>query len=478
MTRRPLRAVLALLAALACLYAGGRAVAGVSGQDLISAGLPADLAGYAGRVSASEGNWTSVNQFGCAGAFQFCPETLSRYYTGSRDAFLASPGAQVDAFVRYSKDQWALADRNGLTAAIGKTVCDEKGSCATITESSILMACQFGCGTGGKLDAYVKNGFNCSGPNNTRDGNGRSVCSYLVRGSGFDVASVSNGKPFQSGAISCLASLSGGPQSLASPFDPASGIGIAGGGGASVLAGQSGTATWQPGGAGASNSVVVAAQDGSYRSTYSGMSTLNGGLDTTPPTVTAGTPLGQLGPDGAPQFGVALAVRRDVLARAGAAGRTGADTGAAAGSLTAGALGSAVDGSYFSVNPETFLSGRIPVLPSAIGANPQAFAGRADTAMTLPTTCAVDPASIARSGPGSTGSGPSVAGGASGLAGYRTGSLDFAAVEAAADRRGLFLDLARIRADGLRLSARGAGAGDGLQSTLAHLLLLEGELRR
>lgn len=474
-----LRAALAALAVLAGLVLGAApAPAAVSVQDLASAGAQPDFARYLAQVSASEGNWTSVNQFGCVGAFQFCPGTFERYYNGTKDAFLDSPSAQVDAYVRYSRDQWALAGRNGLTSAIGKTVCDDRGNCATITESSILMACQFGCGAGGKLDAFVKNGFSCNGPNNTRDGNGLSVCSYLVRGSGFDIAAVTGSSPAPSGAIACLASLSNGPQSLAAPFEADGGIGIAGGAGFSVLAGNAGTATWQPGGSSAA-SVVVAAPDGSYRTSYSNLSLLNANLDATPPSVAAGTILGLMGADGGPpRFTVSLAVRRDVLQRAGLSGRAGANTGTDGGALSASALASAADGTYYSVNPETFLSGRIPIQPEALQGDPAAFAGRTDTSMTLPTTCAPDPASVARTPAASTGTGPSVDGGTAGVAGYRTGGADFAAEEAAADRRGLFLDLTRLRADGLRMSVRSAWASDGLQSTLAHLLLLEGELRR
>ena len=470
-------AVLATVAALA--LAGTTARAAVSVQDLVAAGASPDFARYAAQVSASEGGWSSVNAYGCAGAFQFCPATLQRYYNGSQASFLNSPAAQVAAFQRYSADQWALAQRNGLTSAIGKTVCDDNGRCATVTESSILMACQFGCGAGGKLDAFVKNGYNCTGPNNTRDANGVSACTYLARGAGFDVAAVTSNHTSPSGAVACLVSLSTGAQALASPFNPGSGIGIAGDAGASVLAGHGGTAAWQPGGEGAASSVTVTSADGAYRTAYANLSTLDAGLDTAPPSVSAGTVLGQVGLDGgSPGFGVSMAVRQDVLKRAGLAGRTGADTGTAGGALSAGALASAADGTYYSVNPESFLSGRIPIQPDAVRSNPDAFAGRADTAMTLPTTCAPDPASIARTGSGSTGMGPSVDGGTNGLAGYRTGGADFAAQEAGSDTRGLMLDMARLRADDLRLSARNAWTADGLQSTLAHLIVLQEALRR
>ncbi|GCC44275.1 hypothetical protein chiPu_0028075, partial [Chiloscyllium punctatum] len=48
------------------------------------------------------------------------------------------------------------------------------------------MACQFGCGSNGKLANYVASG-DCNA-RNVKDGNGVSVCTYLVRGAGYDVS--------------------------------------------------------------------------------------------------------------------------------------------------------------------------------------------------------------------------------------------------------------------------------------------------
>jgi hypothetical protein len=48
------------------------------------------------------------------------------------------------------------------------------------------MACQFGCGANGKLANYAAGG-NCDA-SNVKDGNGVSVCSYLIRGAGYDVS--------------------------------------------------------------------------------------------------------------------------------------------------------------------------------------------------------------------------------------------------------------------------------------------------
>jgi hypothetical protein len=174
------------------------AQAGETAVSLMNAGMSADCADYAANVSGSEGNFGSVsktiNGTTCYGAFQFCvgssSDTLSRYYDGTPSQFLNDPKAQVAAWMAYQNDQWSLAQRNGLTSAVGQRVC-YGGECATITQSSILKACQFGCGKGGKLDNFVKAGFDCNAAG-TKDGNGTSVCKYLISGAGFNVACITN----------------------------------------------------------------------------------------------------------------------------------------------------------------------------------------------------------------------------------------------------------------------------------------------
>ncbi|WP_349963414.1 acyltransferase [Rhizobium sp. ZPR3] len=171
------------------------AFAGESAVSLLNAGMPADCAEYASNVSHSEGNFDSispaVNGTRCYGAFQFCDSgTLQRYWSGSRADFLASPSAQVTAWQGYERSEWAAAQKNGLTNMIGQQVCYQ-GTCATITQSSILKACQFGCGAGGKLDNLAKAGLDCNAAG-TRDGAGTSVCSYLISGAGYNVGCITN----------------------------------------------------------------------------------------------------------------------------------------------------------------------------------------------------------------------------------------------------------------------------------------------
>jgi len=160
-------------------------LAGESAANLVAAGMPANCAPFAAKVSAAEGNFGTTNQHRCLGAFQFCPGTFERYYNGSAQSFLDDPQAQVAAWSKYERDSWSQAERNGLTSLVGQQVC-HGGRCATIDQSAILMACQFGCGKGGKLANYAASG-DCNA-RNVKDGNLVSVCSYMIKGAGYDAS--------------------------------------------------------------------------------------------------------------------------------------------------------------------------------------------------------------------------------------------------------------------------------------------------
>lgn len=163
------------------------ASASVSPEEMIQYGMPPGLASHAASVSASEGNWDSVNQHGCAGAFQFCPATRSEYYSGSRSDFINDPSAQVDAWLGYQDRQWELASNNGYTDLIGQEIC-HGGQCGTVTASGILKACQFGCAQSGALGNFYRTG-NCNDPR-SQDGNNVSACRFLLEGSGNNVEDV------------------------------------------------------------------------------------------------------------------------------------------------------------------------------------------------------------------------------------------------------------------------------------------------
>ena len=180
---------LALALALAVTLAAAPASrASVSAGDLIENGMPPGFAEYAANVTASEGNWRSQNQYGCLGAFQLCPGTFERYYSGSPESFLRSERDQVRAWMAYQRDEWDSAKRLGLDSLVGENICHQ-GKCATVTQSSILKACQFGCqSVNGKLGSYLQTG-SCDA-RGSKDGNGVSVCRYLISGAGYDVAAV------------------------------------------------------------------------------------------------------------------------------------------------------------------------------------------------------------------------------------------------------------------------------------------------
>ena len=172
-------------AGLALCLSSALSFAGESAASLTSAGIPANCAPFAAKVSAAEGNFGTTNQYGCLGAFQFCPGTFERYYSGSAQSFLNDPQAQVAAWTRYQQNSWSQVQKNGMGSLVGQQVCSG-GRCATIDQSAILMACQFGCGKGGKLSSYAASG-DCNA-RNVKDGNGVSVCTYLVKGAGYDAS--------------------------------------------------------------------------------------------------------------------------------------------------------------------------------------------------------------------------------------------------------------------------------------------------
>lgn len=179
------------------------ALAGESAVSLMAAGMPSACAEYAANVSKSEGNFSSVspavNGVICYGAFQFCNSgTFQEFYGGAPQQFLSDPSAQVQAWIPYQQREWTKAQNGGLTSAIGQEVC-HGGICAVVTQSSILKACQFGCGKGGKLANLVRNGMDCSAPG-TADGAGTSVCKYLVSGAGYDVSCITN----SSDGVNCI----------------------------------------------------------------------------------------------------------------------------------------------------------------------------------------------------------------------------------------------------------------------------------
>jgi len=380
----------------------------VSTGELIEAGMPSGLAEFASAVTSSEGDWTSVNQFGCAGAFQFCPSTRIRYHAGSLDSFLLSPSAQVSAYQRYMSDEWDLASRNGFTNLVGQQVC-WGGSCRTITQSSIIKGCQFGCAYHGALGRYYRTG-DCD---QARDGNGVSVCTYLIHGAGYDVSGITGepepGPMLAGGVGTCFDRdlMSAAGLRITSPMGVdrtgrASagyhlGLDIANdeGAGAHVYAGVPGTVVMSA--ANRTNSVFIETPDGRQRIGY-----LHGrarrvaqGDRVLPDTVVITQ--GDTGAPGAVHLHLEVHVAGEVMASLGeAAGRVwplqNRETffGSKGNSGLSGAsLEGAAPAPFYVVNPETYLHSRLPFTSTVLSAEQYARQGfsRPD-GLTLEPTCA------------------------------------------------------------------------------------------
>lgn len=514
MVRKLGRWLSVLFLMLLTVGASAAIAASVSSSSMSQAGMNADLAQYAAAVSGNEGNWSSVGTttlsngtvVRCYGAFQFCDNgTLQRYYNGTGDQFRHDPAAQVTAYKSYMSDNWAAAQRNGLTSAVGKSAC-WNGKCVTVTNSSILMACQFGCGSSSKLANYVKNGYSCDGVFSTSDGKGTSVCKYLVTGANYNVSAVTGQSNDTMTGTQCLAALTSGQLSLAVPYGTQrTGEGTGGqewnshaigltstatttdGNAPEVLAGIAGNATWHPSSAPGGGSVVITAPDGSAKVTYSGLSGVDAAMNKASPTVSQSQKIGlmtvnqaQGSSSGTPGFNIALELSGAALKAAGLSPRAGdavpcpTCTTSNSGNSAVGSdkLADAGARTYYYVNPETFLNHAISVSPQAQRAYPQAFTGRSSTS-TLPTTCSASPEELAKAGAPSGGTGSSEDGGLGGVAGYRNGSDDFPAVFAAEAERALFSEWSHSIADDLRIKARDSEARDVTDNAVAHLGIIE-----
>jgi len=192
----PPRVVMLIAGAVSSLFLlTSVVIAGETIDSLLRAGMPFVCAPFGAAVSASEGKFSTVNQYGCVGAFQFCPATLANYYDKSAGEFLAHPGDQVTAWLHYQRDQWKIAVNNHLNSLLGRIVCHGMlgniKRCSVIHDSAIIMACQFGCGKLGKLANYLK-GQDCEA-REVKDGNLVSVCDYILRGAGYDVSCFTGG---------------------------------------------------------------------------------------------------------------------------------------------------------------------------------------------------------------------------------------------------------------------------------------------
>ena len=457
--------------------------AGVSRSELVAAGMPANLADFASVVSAAEGNWDSVNQYGCAGAFQFCPDTRRRYSTYSVENFLATPSEQVSAYRRYMTDEWRLAQRMGYTSLIGQNVCWD-GRCATITASSIIMACQFGCASMGALGRFYRSA-DC---NQARDGNGMSVCTYLIRGAGYDVSAVT-GTPEPSVLVAdittCLQrdvfTMAGA--AVSSPFGvDRTGRASAGyhlgldlvnsaGRGDLVFAGLDGRVVNSTGDR--TNTVFIETSDGRQRIGYLHGQARRVALGDAVLADTVVITMGDTGSPGAVHLHLEVHVSGEVMASLGeAAGRVwplGSRTAFFGDKGSSGLMGAALEGNapaaFYVVNPETYLHTRIPFRPALLTSYASQGLNRPD-GLTLEPTCSPSADMVMRGGVASNNGGATPGGGWAEFGTAAAGNMQVLVNMAASDGRDATIQYGQAAIGDARL---GVGSRDNSRMRTAML---------
>lgn len=465
------------------------AQAKVTSSELVAAGMPPDLVEFALAVSASEGNWTSLNQYSCAGAFQFCPATRRRYYEGTLEEFLASPKAQVSAYRRYMADEWRLAQSNDFDDLIGKEVCF-KNKCAIITQSSIIKGCQFGCAYGGALGRYHRTG-DCS---KAVDGNGVSVCTYLIRGAGYNVSSVTGsvdpGATPSGGAGTCFdRDLMGGTVVVTSPFGvdrtgrSSSGyhlgldLASSNGRGTAVYAGVPGKVVMSV--SNSTNAVFVETPDGRQRVGY-----LHGDARrvSTGDNILSDTVVitqGDAGSKGAIHLHLEVHIAGEVVASLGeSVGRvwplknrqTFFGSKASSG-LSGASLGDAAPAPFYVVNPETYLYSRLKFRESLLSVEQYKKQGfsRPD-GLTLEPTCAPTTAWLG-GGMRSTNGGLNSSGGVTDFAAALIGNSQTLANVAASDARDALIQYGQAAIGSAKLSGTDYQARRAQLSSLVGLIL-------
>lgn len=124
----------------------------------------------------SRGDYTSVNQYGYMGKYQFGKETLRMIGVHNADTFMEDPELQEKAFKAYtSRNKWIL--RRDIKRFKGRFINGVK-----VTESGILAAAHL-AGAGN-----VKKFLRSYGSYNFEDANGVSIRYYLKKFSGYDTS--------------------------------------------------------------------------------------------------------------------------------------------------------------------------------------------------------------------------------------------------------------------------------------------------
>ena len=126
----------------------------------------------------SQSNYTTINEFGYLGKYQFGITTLQLIGVNSAELFLNSPELQEKAFYAYvSRNKWVL--RKYIAEYNGKVINGIK-----ITESGILAAAHL-AGPGS-----VKRFFKTNGKKVTKDNFGTTVVEYMKKFAGYNLSDI------------------------------------------------------------------------------------------------------------------------------------------------------------------------------------------------------------------------------------------------------------------------------------------------
>ena len=170
-----------LLAALCVPAAAAEDDAGRT--EMARYGVPSSLVAWASWNARAD--WNSVDAEGRLGAFGLSvPAALAEGVEPAQ--LLRSPRRQVRTWTARQRRHWEAVRRLGLTALLGRDVCDA-GRCVRLTPSSLLAACRTGCETpGSRLGRFMQSG-DCG---QQQDAAGVTVCRDLVAGAGYDVREI------------------------------------------------------------------------------------------------------------------------------------------------------------------------------------------------------------------------------------------------------------------------------------------------
>ena len=170
--------------ALLAVFAVSGASAGDDARraEMVRYGVPSSLLAWASWNARAD--WDSVDAEGRLGAFGL--SVAASLVAGREPArLLRSPRLQVRVWTARQQRHWEAVRRLGLTALLGRDVCDA-GRCVRLTPSSLLAACRTGCETpGSRLGRFMQSG-DCE----QMDAADVSVCRDLVWGAGYDVREI------------------------------------------------------------------------------------------------------------------------------------------------------------------------------------------------------------------------------------------------------------------------------------------------